>query len=417
MRIDFFIVFIVLLSLDYIVELTLSILNNSYQTGKIPKILVSFINKEDYAKSISYEKENNVFSVLISTKTFIITLVLLFYNGFGIIDKIANSLTSTPLFHSLVFFGIIALFFGLIMLPFDLYQTFVIEEKYGFNKSSFRLFFLDKIKGIVVSIILVGGLLALIFYLYSLWTHWFWFIAWLSLSLIMLIFSMFYSQLIVPLFNKQKPLEEGELRNKIVEFAKKYNFSLNNIYVIDGSKRSSKANAYFTGLGSKKRIVLYDTLIEQQSKDELLAILAHEIGHYKHKHTLKGIVIGIIQTGIYLYLFSLFLNLQNSLAIEIANAFGTVPSFHISLISFGLLLSPISLIISPLMNYFSRKNEYQADAFAAESVGSKYLGEALIKLSKNHLSKLEPHPWYVFFHYSHPSLLQRLKGMGFKNEN
>jgi STE24 endopeptidase len=218
---------------------------------------------------------------------------------------------------------------------------------------------------------------------------------------------LFYSNLIVPLFNKQTPLPEGELKTAIENFAGRVGFKLDHIYVIDGSKRSTKANAYFTGFGAKKRVVLYDTLIADLTTHELVAVLAHEIGHYKKKHVLLSLLLGILQTGIVLYLFSLFVGSG-----ELSAALGVeTPSFHIGLIAFGILYSPISMLTGLAMNIFSRKNEYQADAFAARYFNARDLASALKKLSVKNLSNLRPHPAYVFFHYSHPTLLQRLKAL------
>jgi len=218
---------------------------------------------------------------------------------------------------------------------------------------------------------------------------------------------LFYSNLIVPLFNKQTPLPEGELKSAIEEFASKVGFKLDNIFVIDGSKRSTKANAYFTGFGSKKRIVLYDTLINDMTTKELVAVLAHEIGHYKKHHVLWSLLLGILQTGVVLFIFSLFVGSR-----ELSAALGVEsPSFHIGLIAFGILYSPISMITGLAMNIFSRKNEYQADAFAATNYSAEELSSALKKLSVKNLSNLRPHPAYVFFHYSHPTLLQRLNAL------
>jgi len=221
------------------------------------------------------------------------------------------------------------------------------------------------------------------------------------------VMNMFYSNLIVPLFNKQQPLEAGPLRDKIETFARQVGYRLNNIYVIDGSRRSSKANAYFTGLGPKKRIVLYDTLIEELDEDEIVAVLAHEIGHYKKKHSLSGMLIGIVQTGIMLYLFSLFVAVP-----ELSKALGgATASFHIGLIAFTILYSPLSMLLGIGMNLFSRRNEYQADAYASDNYRSEPLISGLKKLSRSSLGNLTPHPLYVFVYYSHPPLLQRIRRM------
>jgi STE24 endopeptidase len=307
----------------------------------------------------------------------------------------------------LLFFGILAFVSDLLSVPFDLWDTFRIEEKYGFNKTTPKTFVLDKLKGWLLMIILGGGILLLITWLYNVTGKYFWLLAWGAITLFSLVMNMFYSNLIVPLFNKQTPLEEGTLRDSIEAFAEKVGYNLKNIYVIDGSRRSSKANAYFTGLGPKKRIVLYDTLINDLETDEIVAVLAHEIGHYKKKHSLHGLILGIVQTGIMLYLFSLFVAVP-----ELSQALGgETASFHIGLIAFTILYAPLSLLLGIFTNIFSRRNEYQADAYAARNYGSAPLVSGLKKLSRNSLSNLTPHPLYVFFHYSHPPLLQRIRKM------
>jgi STE24 endopeptidase len=252
-----------------------------------------------------------------------------------------------------------------------------------------------------------GGLLALIIYIYQLTTTNFWIYAWMVITGFSIFMVLFYSNLIVPLFNKQTPLPEGELKSAIEAFSEKVGFQLDNIFVIDGSKRSTKANAYFTGFGSKKRIVLYDTLINDMTTNELVAVLAHEIGHYKKHHVVWSLILGTIQTGVTLFLFSLFVGSP-----DLSAALGVKqPSFHIGLVAFGILYSPISLMVGLAMNILSRKNEYQADAFAAEYFSATELASALKKLSVKNLSNLKPHPLYVFFHYSHPTLLQRLNAL------
>jgi len=266
---------------------------------------------------------------------------------------------------------------------------------------------LDKLKGWLIGAIIGGGIMALVVWIYQSTGQWFWLIAWGAITFFTIFMTMFYSNLIVPLFNKQTPLEDGELRSAIQQFADKVGFKLTNIYVIDGSKRSTKANAYFTGLGPKKRIVLYDTLITDHSVEELVAILAHEIGHYKKKHTLSGTILGIIQTGIILYILSLFIG--NPLLSQALGA--KLGSFHMGLLAFGMLYSPISTVLGILMNILSRNNEYAADRFATINYSGTSLKDALKNLSVKNLSNLRPHPAVVFVHYSHPPLLQRLRGI------
>lgn len=399
-----FYVIIIIIVFDFIFEQWLDYLNTTRWSDKLPEELKGIYNEKEYARSQAYKKANRRFGMITSAFSFILILAMLLFDGFAIVDGFALSMVSNYILVALLFFAIIGIASDVLTIPFEIYDTFVIEEKFGFNKSTPKIFISDKIKGWLLGAILGGGILALIMWIWNSTEGYFWLVAWGAVTLISVFMSMFYSELIVPLFNKQKPLEEGELKDAIFRFAEKADFRLKNIYVIDGSKRSTKANAYFTGLGPKKRIVLFDTLIEDLETDEIVAVLAHEIGHYKKKHTLTGLLLGIVQTGIMLYIFSLLVSspyLSQALGVEQAK-------FHIGLIAFGILYSPLSFIMGIGMNVISRKNEYQADAYAVQFGLASELGEALKKLSVKSLSNLTPHPLYVFFHYSHPTLLQRL---------
>lgn len=392
---------------DYILERMLDYLNSTCWSDELPSELSGIYDPERYKKSQQYHRVNRRFSFIVETFTFALMLAMLFSSGFAFIDNLTRSITTHPVLMALLFFGILGLAADIISIPFSWYGTFVIEERFGFNKTTAGTFLLDKLKGWLLGAIIGGGLLALIVWIYEMTGSWFWLLAWGVITVFTVFMSMFYSSIIVPLFNKQKPLEENELRKAIENYASRVGFKLKNIFVIDGSKRSSKGNAYFTGLGPRKRIVLYDTLIEKHSNEELVAVLAHEIGHYKKKHTLKGMVISVVQTGLMLFIFSLFLKSP-----YLSQALGaTEPSFHMSLLAFGMLYSPLSLIIGLGMNILSRKHEYQADSFAATTYNPDALSLALKKLSVDNLSNLRPHPAYVFFHYSHPPLLKRLKAI------
>jgi STE24 endopeptidase len=304
----------------------------------------------------------------------------------------------------MIFFAILALASEFLSLPFSWYGTFVLEEKFGFNKSSHKTFWVDQIKGLLISILLGGTILWIIIRIYIASQSYFWLLAFGVLACFMVLLTLLYSNIIVPLFNKQMPLEEGLLRNQIADFCHRVDFKLDNIYIIDGSKRSSKANAYFTGFGRRKRVVLYDTLVEDLTVDEVIAVLAHEIGHYKRKHVTKGLIISLINLLVTLFVFSLVS--RNQLFAQVLGA--EQASFHLSVIAFGILFTPLTFLTSIFLNGYSRKNEFEADNFAAVNHSSSHLSSALIKLSVNNLSNLTPHPWYVFFHYSHPPLLQRL---------
>jgi STE24 endopeptidase len=402
-----FLIIIGLLVADFIFERWLEFLNSTRWSDQLPEEVKGIYDAEKYSQQQAYEKVNFRFSLITSSFSFLVMLLMFLLSGFAWVNSIALSVSANPIWVALIFFGILMLVSDLINTPFSVYDTFVIEQKFGFNKTTPKTFVLDKLKGYLLGAFIGGGLLALIIYIYQITTTSFWIYAWLVISGFSVFMVLFYSNLIVPLFNKQTPLPEGELKSAIEEFSSTVGFRLDNIYVIDGSKRSTKANAYFTGFGAKKRIVLYDTLINDLSTKELVAVLAHEIGHYKKHHVLWSLLLGILQTGIVLFIFSLFVGSP-----ELSGALGVEnPSFHIGLIAFGILYSPISMFTGLAMNIFSRKNEYEADAFAAQYWEGEELASALKKLSVKNLSNLIPHPAYVFFHYSHPTLLQRLKAL------
>ncbi|MBN1651061.1 MAG: M48 family metallopeptidase [Bacteroidales bacterium] len=399
---------------DFLLENGLSLLNYKYPQKDLPSYLSAVYNKEKYDKSQKYEQAKLKFGILTSVIQFVLVIVFFLFGGFGFLDQLVCTISPHYLLRNLLFFGILLFASDILLLPISIYQIFGIEAKFGFNKTSIKTFVLDKIKGAALTLILGGGLLALIVYLYELSGARFWWMAWLAISSISLVFTAFYSEIIVPLFNKQKPLESGALRDAIELFAKKVGFKLTNIYIIDGSKRSTKANAYFSGIGPKKRIVLYDTLINDLEVDEIVAVLAHEIGHYKKKHTLIGILSATLQTGFMLFILSFFIAKDSDVSTALAQAVAgnnehIQASFYLGIVGFGLIYSPVSLVFALFSNFISRANEYAADAFAAHYGQGELLSSALIKLTVNSLSKVYPHPAYIFFYYSHPSLLQRLQ--------
>lgn len=396
---------IIILVLDFLFENILEFLNIGRMGKELPAELDGIYDEEKYARQQSYQRENHRFGMITGTFSFIVILAMIILYGFAYVDSLVWQVTDNQIMAALLFFGIIMFISTLLQVPFSLYETFVIEEKYGFNKTTPRTFIMDQLKGLLLGALIGGSLLTLIVFIYQHTQGMFWIYAWIAVALFSIFMTMFYSNLIVPLFNRQTLLEEGELREAIQKFADKVGFRLNNIYVINGSKRSSKANAYFTGFGRKKRIVLYDTLIDEMGKDEIVAVLAHEIGHYKKNHVIQGLVISLLQTGFVLFLFSLFVKHQVfSLALGVED-----PNFHIGLVAFALLYSPVSFLLGIFINKLSRKNEYQADAFAAIHFKPDALAVALKKLTQRNLSNLTPHPLYVFFNYSHPPILQRLK--------
>lgn len=405
-----FVLIIAILTISYISGIVLDKLNASKRGQKIPEELEGIYDAGQYKKQQDYEKTKGSFGLISGAVSFIAMIAMFVVSGFAFVDDIVATYTANPILSALLFFAILMLASDILSTPFDIYGTFVIEERFGFNKMTPKLYILDKIKGWLLGAIIGGGLLALIIWFINLFPETFWLLAWGTIAVFMVFITMFYSSLIVPLFNKQTPLEDGELKDAINLFSEKVGFKLDNIYVIDGSKRSTKANAYFSGLGSKKRIVLYDTLINDLSTEEIVAVLAHEIGHYKHKHTLSMIFLSVFQIGIMFYILSLFISTKEfSLALGVEDH-----KIHLALITFSILYSPLSSLIGIFINMLSRKNEYEADAYANTYSSGSALINALKKLSKNNLSNLTPHPLYVFFHYSHPTLLQRMRSINDK---
>jgi STE24 endopeptidase len=402
-----FIFIIFILIFDFTLERFLSYLNIRNSKKALPPQLSDIYDTEKYQKQQEYFRTNSKFGMISGTFSFLVTLSMYVFGGFGWLDGMLNSYIENDMLMSLAFFGVIFLASDLIGIPFEWYDTFVIEQKFGFNKVTPRIFILDKLKSWLISALLGAGLLSLIMWIYSLTPDYFWLFGWSAVTVFGLFMGLFYSELIVPLFNKQTPLEEGALRTAIEKFAAKAGFKLKNIFVIDGSKRSTKANAYFTGFGPKKRIVLYDTLMDKLTTDEIVSVLAHEIGHNKHKHTIKNMVLSFTTTLVLFYLLGIFLH-SDSLAQALG---GSKANFHLNVLAFGILYSPISLVLDLITNVLSRKYEYQADTFTANhGLGSELLS-GLKKLSSTSLSNLMPHPAYVFFHYSHPTLYQRIKNI------
>ena len=411
-----FFIIISLVIFNYLFSNLLDYINHRNWKDEIPNELKDFYNKEKYKKAKNYALSKNKISLFSSSLSFLLVISLIVFNGYGTIDQFVSSNLS-KFFESLqissnfiqsgVFFLILFILNSIISIPFSYYNTFVIEEKFGFNKTTKLTFFIDIIKSTLLSFFIGGILLFLALYLYENLNDGFWLWLWIGLSLLMILINMFYADLIVPIFNKLTPLDDGELRNKIEKYSKDVGYLLKNIYVIDGSKRSTKANAFFSGLGPRKTIALYDTLIEKHTENELVAVLAHEVGHFKKKHIFSGLIMSIIQIGIMSFFFELCLKLPD---ISIALG-GLESSFHLGLLGFSIIFSPISILSGIIMNYNSRKNEFEADAYAKETFNGEDLSLALKKLSVDSLSNIYPHPLYVFFHYSHPPLIQRLRAL------
>lgn len=400
-----FIVIIIILIVDFILDRILASLNIRSSKLPIPDLLSGIYDEEKYKKQQSYFGINSRFGMLTSTFSFLIIILMCGFGGFGWLDSVVDEWSNSSILVSLAFFGILYLASDILAIPFEVYATFVIEEQFEFNKTTPKTFVLDKLKEYALTLIIGGGILALVMWIYQMNPNYFWLIAWACVSAFGLFMSMFYSELIVPLFNKQTPLVPGELRDAIEKFSSKADFSLKNIYVIDGSKRSTKSNAYFTGLGKKKRIVLYDTLIDELEVNEIVAVLAHEIGHSKYKHTLKNMALSLPYNLLIFYLLGIFLK-SDVLAQALG---GTEANFHLNLLAFGILYSPISTALGLLMNVLSRKFEYQADSYVKANGLAGELISSLKKISSQALSNLTPHPAVVFISYSHPTLLQRVE--------
>ncbi len=400
-------IIIAILVISFIIDQALDYLNAKHFNDPLPTELQDVFDEDAYKKSQRYKKENARFGFITATVSILATLLFFFLDGFAYVDGLARSFSNNEVRVALIFFAIIMLASDIISTPFSYYSTFVIEEKYGFNKTTPKTFVLDKLKGWFMGAVIGGIILSAIIWCYQSTEKNFWLFAWGIITVFTILMNLFYARFIVPLFNKQTPLEEGSLRKKIERYATKVGFTLDKIYVIDGSKRSTKANAYFSGFGNEKRVTLYDTLIKDLNEEEIVAVLAHEVGHYKRNHIIINLFTTILTTGFTLWLLSLFIG--NPLLSEALNV--SQPSFHIGLIAFGVLYSPISGITGLVMNYLSRKFEYQADDYAKNTYAAAPLISGLKKLSKNSLSNLTPHPLYVFAHYSHPTLLQRFMNL------
>ena len=402
-----FYIILAIILIEALWDFILDYLNRSSWADEVPELLRDVYPNEKFVQQKAYRLVNYRFGWISSSFSLLLILTLLWFYGFGLINQWVGAISTHWLWQPLLFFAAIGLGSMLISLPFSIYNTFVIEEKFGFNKTTPGVFVGDLIKSTLVGAIIGGLLLSLVIWFYQWSGDYFWLYAWGVLSVFTIFFSKFYTTLILPLFNKLKPLEEGELRNAIESMSIGAGFSLENIFIMDGSKRSTKSNAFFSGFGKNKKIVLFDTLIEELSTQEIVAVLAHEIGHFKLKHIVTGTILGILQSGLMLFLLGWFVNHP-----EISKALGVdSPTFHIGLLGFGLLYAPLSAVIGLGMTILSRRHEFQADAFAAKYSDAQFLQSALKKISASALSNPTPHPWYVFFHYSHPPLLSRLKAL------
>jgi len=401
-------IILITLLIGFILNIITDILNLNALRDELPEEFKDVYDPEKYRKSQEYARTNTRFGFMTTVFSLILTLAFWFSGGFNYLDQIVRGFELHPIWTGLIYIGILILLKAALSLPFSIYSTFVIEERFGFNKTTPATFILDLLKGLFLSVAIGGPLLAGILAFFHFAGQFAWLYCWIGTVLFMLFVQYIAPNWIMPLFNKFTPLEEGDLKSAIEKYAESVRFPLKGIFVMDGSKRSTKSNAFFTGFGKNKRIALFDTLIKKNSVNELVAVLAHEIGHYKKKHIMKSMIISVLHTGVVFYLLSIFLTHQG-----LFHAFYMEQSsVYAGLIFFGMLYTPIELILSIFLHIFSRKNEYEADHFAATTVEeSDSMIRALKNLSVDNLSNLTPHPFYVFLNYSHPPVLQRIEAI------
>ncbi|UCH20668.1 MAG: M48 family metallopeptidase [Deltaproteobacteria bacterium] len=372
----------------------------------LPDSFRGIYEPERYRQSQDYLRVNTRFGWVTSSLNIVLILIFWFGKGFPMLDQWVRSLSQGPVVTGLIYIGTLIFMMAILSFPFSVYATFVIEERFGFNKTTWSTFIKDKIKGLMLAIILGAPLLAAILAFFEYAGPNAWWYCWLAVTCYTLVVQFIAPTWIMPLFNKFTPLDEGDLKETIMSYARSIKFPLENVFVMDGSRRSSKSNAFFTGFGRHKRIVLFDTLIEQHTVTELVAVLAHEMGHYKKKHILAMLVIGILQTGVMFFLLSLFISYQG-----LFDAFYMDrPAVYSGLIFFAMLYSPMDFFVGLFVQVLSRRNEHEADRFSVETANEpRSMVAALKKLWAHNLSNLNPHPFYVFLNYSHPPVLERIK--------
>jgi STE24 endopeptidase len=404
----FFFIILFALLIEYAIGVVANLLNLKSLRSEAPPALEGVYQPEDYRKSQEYIRTNTRFAFVTSTFSLVVLLSFWFAGGFNYLDQIVRSWGFVPIVNGLFYIGILLIGYSLITLPFSIYSTFVIEERFGFNRTTPRTFLMDRIKGLGLATLIGAALLSAILALFQYVGYHAWIYCWIAVTVFSLILQYVAPTWIMPLFNKFTPLEPGELKEAILNYARSVDFPIKNVFVMDGSKRSSKSNAFFTGFGRNKRIALFDTLIKKHTVPELIAVLAHEIGHHKKKHILQGTIINILHSGVLFFVLSIFLGssgLYDAFYME-------QQSIYSGILFFGLLYTPLEMVLSVIMNALSRKNEYEADRFAAETIQHpQHMIEALKKLYAGNFSNLMPHPFYVFLNYSHPPLLQRIRAI------
>ena len=394
--------------IEFVLSFILDFLNLRILRTELPEAFHGIYDEEQYRKSQEYLRVNTRFGWITGTFSMLVILVFWFAKGFPILDHWVRALNQGPVVTGLIYMGILIFFRTLLFLPFGIYDTFVIEERFGFNRTKWSTFIKDKIRYLLLSVVLGVPLLSIVLLFFESAGSHAWWLCWAAVTLYALMAQYIVPTWIMPLFNRFDPLEEGELKTAILSCADAIGFPLENVFVMDSSRRSGKSNAFFTGFGKHKRIVLFDTLTERHSVSELVGVLAHEMGHYKLRHIMQNLIVGVIEMGVMFFLLSIFIAYQG-----LFDAFYMdTCSVYAGLIFFGMLYAPIDFLVGIFIQMLSRRNEYAADRFAVQATGdSRSLATALKKLSVDNLSNLIPHPWYVFFHYSHPPVLERIGDM------
>ena len=393
---------------SYLLELLISLLNLKALDPKLPAEFTDTFDAKEYAKSQVYTRTKSHLSLVSSSISTIVTLLFLLLGGFNLVDTVARSFEFNSILTGLIFASILTLLGFFLHLPFSLYSTFGIEERFGFNNTTVSTYILDTLKSALLMVILGAPLLALILWFFESTGSVAWLYCWIGVVLFSILMQFLAPVLIMPLFNKFTPLDDGPLKETITDYAQRENFKIQGIFTMDGSKRSSKVNAFFTGFGRFRKIVFYDTLMEKLNTSEIVAVLAHEMGHFKKKHIIKMIVMSVFQTGIMFFFLSLVMKNQG-----LFNAFQMDHvSVYASLVFFGYLFSPVNMLVSIVFNFISRKHEYEADAYAVASTCTKHsLISGLKKLSQANLVNLTPHPAAVFLEYTHPPILERIEAI------
>jgi len=408
MEATYYYIIIGALLIDYLLSTVSGILNMNSITEDVPIEFQEYYDKDKYAKSQSYLREKTRFGIFSGTFSLVITLVVIHTGAFGLLDNIVRSYSEHFIVNGLMFFGILFIINDIINIPFSIYGTFVIEERYDFNKTTWKTFISDKLKGYGLTIVLGSMIITPILYFFQIYETNGWLIAWALMTAFMIAVQPLFVHVIAPMFNKFESLEDGDLRNSIEDFAKKVNFPIGRIDVMDGSRRSAHSNAYFSGFGKSRRIALFDTLIEKHSNEEIVSVVAHEVGHYKKKHVISGTILGILETGLMLYVFNYFMSDQ-----DLFNVFSVDNiSVYCGLVLFGMLYSPVSLLTSVFSTALSRKNEFEADSYALETTKRPEPLISMLKgLAASNLSHLTPHPFMVFLSYSHPPVAERISAI------